>query len=70
MAGSGYGKHTDTSQTEPKLWQHPNSGDYLAVKNLYQSLLPPLVQSAEFFLNIFHPDGYIGTKGILLPGQQ
>jgi len=36
-------------ETGKSSWYQPSSSDYLTVKNLYQYLLPPIVQSAEPF---------------------
>jgi hypothetical protein len=45
-------------------WQSSGSGDYLTVKNLYQSLIPPLVQSIEPF-----PDHIPSGKVFRIQGE-
>jgi hypothetical protein len=38
---------TPSTNTLPKLWEPASSLDVIAIRNLFQSLVPPLVQSAE-----------------------
>ncbi|MEN6435211.1 MAG: hypothetical protein ABFD14_02485 [Anaerolineaceae bacterium] len=60
-------KAVKPSSEEPlaqSSWQSSGSGDFLTVKNLYQSLIPPLVQSIEPF-----PDHIPSGKVLRIKGE-
>ncbi len=57
-------KHSGSDLPSQSNWQSSGSGDYLVVKNLYQSLIPPLVQSIEPF-----PDHIPSGKVFRIQGE-